>query len=224
MEFSQQQLFILREVTAQITDSRSQLRYSRSALELSFIYHKAEYEPINSILRLLVLGSGAIISYQLWAQQNIILKVIALALLFAASTFLLQGGSMNLEYGGEAVLTFNTSRGAFLLTSASHDSIIDFDEEFPLADIQAVRITPFQSIADDIEVGQIDIYRAVTNTWHLLAELPYPAARDLVSVVQSLTPATLIARPVQPASWPAQVGRRLGQFYYWLSALMHRQS
>lgn len=222
MEFSPEQFYLLRDVAAQIADSRIQFQYSQSALELHFPYHRVEYKPINPVLRWLVTGSAVVISYQLWAQQHTLLKVMAVALLFATIAYLFQGFSLQVEYGGKAVLTFSSARAAFLLASVGTTS--DSSEEMLLADIQAIRLTPIQLLADEVEIGQIEVYQAVTNTWHLFAELPLPAARTFASVVQQLTAAPLVNRTAAPAAWPAQVGRRLGQLYHRLSALTYRHS
>lgn len=223
MEFNREQLHLLRDAATWIAGKHTQFKYSYSALELRFRYHTITHKPISPALRWLVISSVVILSYQLWAQQNTLTRIIASALCLATITFLFQGGSLQVEHGGEATLKLSLTQSYLLLLTANYEEAADLGERIMLADIQAIRITSFES-REDVEVGQIEIYRASTNTWHLLAELPLSAARNPASVVQQLSAAPYINQAFPSAPWPAQIGRWLGQLYLKVSTLAHRRS
>jgi hypothetical protein len=216
MEFSRSVFYQLRDIATIANTGRTHLRYSKSALELTYEYHTERVVPVRPIIRwtlaVLALSWGGLI----WAKAGLLWGCIATSI----PAFFLYVGRTNKELvlTGVVQLTYVAGEASFFFRNVepTDGTSLPLGPELLLSTIRSFRVkTLFDySSEETFEYGLVEVRHAASEDWLLFAELPTPRAASLLkNLLICLTESSTTIKVVPEArTWPSNAIYAVAKF------------
>lgn len=216
MEFSRTVYYRLRDIASVANKGRTQLRYSKSALELTYEYHTAQGVATTSLDRWFGAFLAFAFAIPVWYKAGVVLGCIVAII---TALFFIPGRSVKrLVPTGVRRVTYAASDASFYFATVelAGTPLPNTGAELPLSEIRSFRVRSISDFSDgDPVYGLVEFCRTTSADWQLFAQLPtLCAAWQLEEVLTQLTEPFAGRTVVKRATtWRSKAFRAVARFH-----------